>query len=203
MCASGCCPRGMFWAAPRLRWNTEAHGSWSAATTSAAADPTCTGFEPERCDVFVTEATFALPVFRHPPPGQEIDKLLASVALFPDRTHVVGCYALGKCQRVIALLRQAGWDRPIWLHGALSALCRVYEARGVPLGDLRPATVAAKGELAGTIVLAPPGAVTDRWARRLADPVVALASGWMRVRQRAKSAWRGTAAGDLRPRRLG
>jgi putative mRNA 3-end processing factor len=151
------------------------------------ADPTCAGFEPERCDVFVTEATFALPVFRHPPPGQEIDKLLASVALFPDRTHVVGCYALGKCQRVIALLRQAGWDRPIWLHGALSALCQVYEARGVPLGDLRPATVAAKGELAGTIVLAPPGAVTDRWARRLADPVVALASGWMRVRQRAKS----------------
>jgi len=151
------------------------------------ADPTCTGFEPERCDVFVSEATFALPVFRHPPPGQEIDKLLASVALFPDRTHVVGCYALGKCQRVIALLRQAGWDRPIWLHGALSALCRVYEARGVPLGDLRPATVAAKGELAGTIVLAPPGAVTDRWARRLADPVVSLASGWMRVRQRAKS----------------
>ncbi len=151
------------------------------------ADPTCAGFEPERCDVFVTEATFALPVFRHPPPGQEIDRLLASVALFPDRTHVVGCYALGKCQRLIALLRQAGWDRPIWLHGALSALCQVYEARGVPLGDLRPATVAAKGELAGTIVLAPPGAVTDRWARRLADPVVALASGWMRVRQRAKS----------------
>jgi putative mRNA 3-end processing factor len=151
------------------------------------ADPTCAGFEPERCDVFVTEATFALPVFRHPPPEQEIDRLLSSVALFPDRTHVVGCYALGKCQRLIALLRQAGWDRPIWLHGALSALCQVYEARGVPLGDLRPATVAAKGELAGTIVLAPPGAVTDRWARRLADPVVALASGWMRVRQRAKS----------------
>jgi len=63
----------------------------------------------------------------------------------------------------------------------------VYEARGVVLGDLRPATGAAKGELAGAIVLAPPGAVTDRWARRLSDPVVALASGWMRVRQRAKS----------------
>ena len=151
------------------------------------ADPTCAGFVPERCDVFVTEATFALPVFRHPPPEQEIGRLLASVALFPDRTHVVGCYALGKCQRLIALLRQAGWDRPIWLHGALSALCQVYEACGVSLGDLRPATAAAKGELVGAIVLAPPAAVTDRWARRLADPVVAMASGWMRVRQRAKS----------------
>src|SRR5262245_46072300 len=61
-------------------------------------DPTCTGFVPERCDVFITEATFALPVFRHPEPKYEIDRLLASVALFPDRTHVIGCYALGKCQ---------------------------------------------------------------------------------------------------------
>jgi putative mRNA 3-end processing factor len=151
------------------------------------ADPTCTGFEPVPCDVFVTEATFALPVFVHPPPGDEIRRLLDSVALFPDRTHVVGCYALGKCQRLIALLRQAGWDRPIWLHGALVAMCEVYRQRGVALGDLRPATVAAKAELVGAIVLAPPGAIADRWARRLEDPVVALASGWMRVRQRAKS----------------
>ena len=151
------------------------------------ADPTCAGFVPVACDVFVTEATFALPVFRHPPPAQEIGRLLASVALFPERTHVVGCYALGKCQRLIALLRQAGWDAPIWLHGALAPLCQVYQERGVALGDLRPATAAAKAELVGAIVLAPPGAVADRWARRLADPVVAMASGWMRVRQRAKS----------------
>ncbi len=151
------------------------------------ADPTCAGFEPVRCDVFVTEATFALPVFVHPPPADEIRRLLDSVALFPDRTHVVGCYALGKCQRLIALLRQAGWDGPIWLHGALASMCQVYRARGVELGDLRPATVAAKASLVGAIVLAPPGSIADRWARRLEDPVVALASGWMRVRQRAKS----------------
>jgi len=151
------------------------------------ADPTATGFVVVPCDVFVTEATFALPVFRHPPASIEIDRLLASVALFPERTHVVGCYALGKCQRLIALLRLAGWDAPIWLHGALLPLCRVYEAHGVPLGDLRPATVADKAQLVGQIVLAPPGAIADRWARRLAEPVVCLASGWMRVRQRARS----------------
>jgi putative mRNA 3-end processing factor len=150
-------------------------------------DPTCAPFKPIACDVFVTEATFALPVFVHPQPAHEIGKLLDSVSVFPDRSHVVGCYALGKCQRVIALLREAGWDRPIWLHGALAAMCTVYEARGIRLGELRSATSAAKGELAGAIVLAPPGAVADRWARRLADPVVAMASGWMRVRQRAKS----------------
>ncbi len=151
------------------------------------ADPTCLPFEPIACDVFVTEATFGLPVFRHPDPLGEARKLLASVALFPERTHVVGCYALGKCQRLIMLIREAGWDGPIYLHGALMPVCRAYEAMGVRLGDLRPATVAAKAELLGAIVLAPPSAIADRWARRLADPVTCLASGWMRVRQRAKA----------------
>jgi putative mRNA 3-end processing factor len=152
-----------------------------------APDPTCAPFEPIPCDVFVTEATFALPVFTHPPAQAECRRLLASVALFPERTHVIGAYALGKCQRLIALLRQCGWDRPIYLHGALMPVCEAYERLGVKLGDLRPATVAAKAELAGAIVLAPPSAIADRWARRLSDPVTCLASGWMRVRQRAKA----------------
>ena len=150
-------------------------------------DPTCAPFEPIACDVFITEATFGLPVFRHPPPEGEVAKLLRSRALFPERTHVVGCYALGKCQRLIRLLREAGWDRPIHIHGAQATLCALYERLGVALGELRPATVANRAELRGAIVLAPPSAVQDRWARRLADPVVASASGWMRVRQRAKS----------------
>jgi len=152
-----------------------------------AADPTCDPFVPIPCDVFVTEATFALPVFHHPPAADEIAKLLASLRLFPDRTHVVGCYALGKCQRVIALLRQAGWGAPIYLHGALAKMCEVYEQQGVRLGPLLPATVAAKKELKGALVLAPPSAIADRWANRLTDPVVGMASGWMAVRQRAKA----------------
>jgi len=150
-------------------------------------DPTCEAFALTACDLFVTEATFALPVFCHPKPEHETERLLASLALFPERTHVVGCYVLGKCQRLIALLRAAGWDKPIYMHGALFPLCRVYEAHSIALGELRPATVAARDALQGAIVLAPPGAIQDRWARRLVDPVVALASGWMRVRQRAKS----------------
>ncbi len=150
-------------------------------------DPTCAPFEPIRCDVFVTEATFGLPVFHHPAAGDEIARLLASVNLFPERTHVVGCYALGKCQRLIAELRRAGYDKPIYLHGAHIAVCETYRALGVELGELRPATVTAKAELKGAIVLAPPSAIADRWARRLEDPVVCMASGWMRIRQRAKA----------------
>ncbi len=151
-----------------------------------APDATCDPFVPVPCDVFVTEATFGLPVFRHPPGATEIARLLASVALFPQRTHVIGCYSLGKTQRLISLLRAAGWDHPIYAHGALLPMCAVYAACGVDLGDLRPATLAAKSDLAGRIVLAPPSAIADPWAQRLTDTVVCLASGWMRVRQRAK-----------------
>jgi putative mRNA 3-end processing factor len=153
-------------------------------------DPTCAGFEPVPCDVFVTEATFGLPVFRHPDDRDEIAKLLDSVALFPERCHVIGAYALGKAQRLIALLRQAGWERPIYIHGALQALCDLYRDHGVDLGDLRPATAGQKGvareDFKGEIVIAPPSAIADRWGRRLPDPVVCMASGWMRVRQRAR-----------------
>lgn len=149
-------------------------------------DPTCPAFEPVPCDVFISEATFGLPVFRHPPDGDEIARLLRSVAQFPERTHLVGAYALGKAQRVIRLLREAGWDRPIHVHGALERLNRLYEAHGVDLGPLAPATASAKGDLAGEIVIAPPSALQDRWSRRFADPVGAFASGWMRVRARAR-----------------
>jgi putative mRNA 3-end processing factor len=151
------------------------------------SDPTCTPFEPCNCDVFITEATFGLPVFRHPPDQQEIDKLLHSLSLFPERCHVVGVYALGKCQRVLALLRRAGYEEPVYLHGALISLTQLYEAHGVVLGPVLPLTGLVRETLKGRIVLAPPAATTDRWSRRLPDPVVAMASGWMRVRQRAKA----------------
>ncbi len=150
------------------------------------ADPTCAPFEAVPCDVFVTEATFGLPVFRHPPDRDEVDRLLASVQLYPERCHLVGVYALGKCQRLIALLREAGYDRPIWIHGALAPLSDLYQAHGVDLGELRPATAAERKTLAGEIVLCPPSATADRWARAFPDPVVGFASGWMRVRQRAR-----------------
>ena len=150
-------------------------------------DPTCAPFEPQNCDLFITEATFGLPVFRHPPDDQEIDKLLHSLTLFPERCHLVGVYALGKCQRVLALLRRSGYEEPVYLHGALIALTELYENLGVPLGPVLPATGVMREALKGRIVLAPPGALADVWSRRLPDPLVALASGWMRVRQRAKA----------------
>lgn len=151
-------------------------------------DRTAQPYEPVACDLLVTEATFGLPVFQHPDPRDEIARLLKSVAAQPERSHLIGCYALGKAQRVIALLRDAGWDKPIYLHGAMIRLCELYQSLGVELGELLPATGMGKAEMMGQIVIAPPSAIRDRWSRRFPDPVVCQASGWMSVKQRARQA---------------
>lgn len=160
----------------------------AAGDYKRGADPTCAGFVPVACDVFITEATFGLPVFRHPDPAEEVGKLLASLAQFPERTHVIGVYALGKAQRLIGLLRQAGYAEPIHLHGALRRVCDYYVSRGIDLGPLEDATLArgSKERFAGTIVLAPPSAFAAPWIRRFADPLASFASGWMQVRARAR-----------------
>jgi putative mRNA 3-end processing factor len=150
------------------------------------SDPTCAPFVPVPCDVFITEATFGLPVFRHPDTGSEIDRLLHRLHADPARCVLVGAYALGKTQRIICELRARGHHDAIYVHGAIERLNQLYESFGVELGELRPATGAAKAEMAGHIVIAPPGALNDRWSRRLPDPVTAMASGWMRIRQRAR-----------------
>ena len=149
-------------------------------------DPTCAPFEVTPCDVFITEATFGLPLFCHPPIAQEMAKLLDRLAAHADRCVLVGAYALGKAQRVIAELRAAGHHEPIYLHGALINMCRLYEDFGVNLGELRLVSEATKDEMRGHVVMCPPGALNDRWSRRLPDPITAMASGWMRVRQRAR-----------------
>ena len=151
-----------------------------------ARDPTCAGFEPIRCDAFITEATFGLPVFRHPDARDEVEKLMASCRLFPDRAHLVGAYSLGKAQRMMALLREAGWERPIWIHGAMEKITHFYESCGIGLGDIRKIAAAERSGLGGEIVICPPSATQDLWARKFPDPVVAFASGWMRIRARAR-----------------
>ena len=151
-----------------------------------SVDPTCAPFELVRCELFITEATFALPVFRHGEPDAEIGKLLHSLALFPERAHLVGAYSIGKAQRLIALLRKARYDAPIYLHGAMEKITNYYVERGIALGELRLARGATKANLAGTITICPPSALNDLWTRRFPEPLAAFASGWMRVRARAR-----------------
>lgn len=150
------------------------------------SDGTCLPFTPVKCDIFVTEATFGLPIFKHPEAKTEIERLLTSVKNFPERSHLIAAYPLGKSQRIIKLLRMAGYDKPIYLHGSMVSMCNFYQDNGVDLGDLRKATGLNKGELNGQIVIAPPSALKEPWSRRMTNPVLAMASGWMTVKQRVR-----------------
>jgi putative mRNA 3-end processing factor len=108
------------------------------------------------------------------------------MALYPERAHLVGVYALGKCQRVMCLLRESGYDKPIYLHGALQARTDLYRSLGVDVGPTSSIEGITQDELKGALVLCPPAALADRWTRRLPDPLRAMASGWMQVRARAR-----------------
>ena len=177
---------------PRLRPDRGRHprasGSSPPATTSAPPTPPAPPSSP-------SPATSSSP--RRPSPcrssatrrrSRKSPGSSHSLAQFPERTHLVGVYALGKAQRLIALLRAAGHDAPIHLHGALRRLCDYYAAHGIALGELPDATL-ARGrarDFAGQIVLGPPSAFEGPWIRRFADPLIAFASGWMQVRARAR-----------------
>lgn len=149
-------------------------------------DPTCHPFELVPCDVFVTEATFGLPVFRHESIYDECHKLVASLQSQPDRTHLLGVYGLGKCQRMLKEIRHVGYDAPIYLHGALAKVTDYYLTQGQNFGDVRPVNETNKNDMQGALVLCPPSSISGRWAQKFGDAVSVFASGWMRVRGRAR-----------------
>ncbi|WP_112323462.1 ligase-associated DNA damage response exonuclease [Oceanibium sediminis] len=180
-------PAGHVLGSAQIRVEKDGVSVVAAGDYKRLADPTAEVFEPVRGTVFITEATFGLPVFRHPNPQAEIGKLLTSLTRFPERAHMVGVYALGKAQRVIRLIRDAGYDAPLYIHGALKKLCDYYEGEGIALGPLLPATSDAEPkDFAGRIVLAPPSAFAAKWGQRFPDPLICFASGWMQVRARAR-----------------
>lgn len=182
----GMAPAGHILGAAQVILDWQGYRAIVSGDYKRAADPTCAGFEVIKCDLFITEATFALPVFVHENAAAEAGRLVASLAASPHRTHLLGVYGLGKCQRMISLVRAAGYDKPIYLHGALQGLCDYYTSQGVQLGELRPVADEPPEALQGQLVLCPPSAIADRWSRRMSDPLTAFASGWMRVRARAR-----------------
>ena len=143
-------------------------------------------FENIRCNTLVTEATFGLPVFQHPNPNIEIKKLLNSLNKNKESTHILGVYALGKAQRIIKLLRENNYNETIYIHGALEKICEFYASKGFNLGKIEKVAISKKIDYRNKIVLAPPSALKDKWSRRFNEKIIAQASGWMCVRQRAK-----------------
>ena len=148
-------------------------------------DETCTPFEVCKCDTFITEATFGLPVFMHPDDKLEAKKIIDSVNSNSKQIHLIGVYALGKCQRLISLLRNLGFNKTIYLHGALIKISNYYISEEINLGSIK-STSELKNFDDGELILCPPSALHDRWSQKFKNAVKGFVSGWMTVRQRIK-----------------
>ena len=148
-----------------------------------APDPTCAPFEPVRCDTFITESTFGLPIYRWCPDEEvfaDVNAWWARNAAH-GRASVLCCYSFGKAQRVLAGIDPS--IGPVIVHGAVEPLNRAYRAAGVPLPETRMVTdVKDKADLRRCLVVCPPGAAASPWLRRFGDAQTAFASGWMQVR---------------------
>jgi putative mRNA 3-end processing factor len=165
-----------------------------------APDPTCAPFEPLRCHTFITEATFALPLFRWDPPDRTVRELCAwwDEMRAAGRPAVLFAYALGKAERVLAELAHCS-DRPVYVHGALTDWVAAYRAAGVRMVETQRATDEARGKsFAGELIVAPLSARGSTWMRRFGDHSSAFASGWMRIRgaRRRRAYDRGFALSD-------
>ncbi|MFP4335947.1 MAG: ligase-associated DNA damage response exonuclease [Wenzhouxiangella sp.] len=160
-------------------------GTWGVSGDfKRAPDPTCRPFEPFACDVWLSESTFALPVYRWPATDEVIGEILEwwRECRVAGRPAVLFCYALGKAQRVLAELN-GRTDRPVWVHGAMQPLTEVYRRQGIAMIETRPVSEAPKGyKFAGDLVMAPPSAAGSPWMRRFPGHSAGFASGWMRIR---------------------
>ncbi len=148
------------------------------------ADPTCAPFQPVRCEALITEATFALPIYRWPDPEAVARDIVAwwHSNRAAKRASVLFCYALGKAQRILAMLREFTSDA-VFVHGAVHGFTELYRAAGVDMLATKPVAETMRGKsFAGELVLAPEMAIGSTWMRRFGDHETAFASGWMRVR---------------------
>lgn len=163
------------------------------------ADPSCTPYTPVRADVFISEATFGLPIYQWPPGPAVAREILDWWRGAPDLPSVLFCYAFGKAQRVLAELWALGVREEVLLHGAMQTLIGPYRDAGIAMVPTAPVSGVPKGEsLAGRLILAPPSAQRTPWMRRFARAQTAFASGWMTVRgvRRRRGVGRGFVLSD-------
>ncbi len=198
-------PAGHVLGSAQIRIESPA-GVWVVAGDyKRAADPTCAAFEPIRCDTFITESTFGLPIYRWDETTSIIDDIFGwwQTNAAAGRTSVMFCYTLGKAQRLLAELMRVT-ARPIYVHGMMLGMIEAYREAGV---SMLPVTTviertgrgrSAAATFAGELVLAPLSARGTPWMRRLGDVSDAFASGLMRVRgvRRQRGFDRGFALSD-------
>ena len=193
-------PAGHVLGSAQLRLETEGEVWVVSGDYKRAADPTCAPFEPLRADVFLTEATFGLPVFRWDPTDTVIEDLLGwwESNREAGRASLVFSHVLGKSQRLLAELALRT-ERRVFAHGAIAGMCDVYRDAGIRMLPVDRVADTAKGkDFAGELVLAPITARGTTWMRRFGDAAIALVSGFMRVRgeRRRRSVDRGFVLSD-------
>tara|TARA_B100000287_G_scaffold93107_1_gene85278 strand:+ start:4957 stop:5958 length:1002 start_codon:yes stop_codon:yes gene_type:complete len=149
-------------------------------------DATCAPFEVKKCHTFITEATFGLPIFTHPEDKQEAKKIIKSMENNKEYCHLIGVYALGKCQRLITILRELGFNDIIYLHGALMKISEYYKERKINLGIIKNISELRTNEYAGKLILCPPSSLSDRWSQKFRNVIKGFVSGWMSIKQRVK-----------------
>ena len=166
-----------------------------------AHDDTCLPFEVVECDIFVTESTFALPIYQWSSNefiGQQIAQWWTDNAA-NDHPSLLFCYSLGKAQRLMSLLAKEKKDSTVHLHGAIFSLCKLYEEMGIKTLDFKPVSESAKGtSFAKDLIIAPPSALGTPWMKRFPSFRTAFASGWMEIRgtRRRKALDRGFVLSD-------
>lgn len=146
-------------------------------------DPTCTPFEVVPCDTLISEATFALPIYRWAPAEDVAKDILTwwNRNIAEQQVSVLFCYALGKAQRVLAELANLT-DRRILLHGAVIPITEIYRDAGVSMLPTAKVDVQTRRDFSGELIIAPPSAAGSLWMRRFKGAQTGFCSGWMRVR---------------------
>ena len=172
----------------RLEWQGQVwvvSGDYFVSGVAGDTNSTCTPFEPVRCHCFVTESTFALPVYRWQAQAAVQADIRAwwQACAADGQTALLLGYSFGKAQRLLAALgpadEQAG---PIWVHPTVDAMCQAYRLAGVDLPAYQVLAGTAPANAGQAIIVAPPNTLAGAWAQALPEAQVAFASGWMRLR---------------------
>jgi putative mRNA 3-end processing factor len=176
-------PAGHILGSAQVRIEYEGHVWVVSGDYKRHPDPTCAAFAPVACDTFISEATFALPVYRWPAPAEVIEEIFRWWRANRERgiASVLFCYALGKAQRVLAEL-QAFTNEQVYLHGAVASLVDVYRNAGITMLPTVAVGSERKTDYRGALILAPPSAIGSPWMRRFGEHSTGFCSGWMRVR---------------------